>query len=474
MVVNDSCEPPVAVEIHPSPETTLEGAVLAQLEAVFARLRRAQVPYCILRNRDRIPAALLTGSDVDLILPPRVGARRIIALMADLRPVHIVAHRATVEMYFRVGPIFLHVDFLIADRQWRGARYLKNAAILDAAGDEGGMVVASRPHQAFCAWFSSLTRWRVFKPRYAPLIEDVVRESPAAMRGLLHDAFGARLGDELLELAERGQVARCEALAGRCRRAVWRRAFLRRPLATVAGAVNHYFHEARQYLRPSGACVAVIGPDGAGKSAACHALANTPRGGLPWKQVEARHLYQRVLPLLSELRRGRVRRSPAAPATVHDPHGKRPHSAAVSLFTLAWYTVDQWLSRWRWSLRKLSQNTLLLHDRHLLEIVIDPKRFRYGGPRWLPRWALRLLPRPDLVILLDAPAEVLQSRKQEVPFEETARQREAYRSLVASLPQGRIVDASQPAEAVAADVKETLIQFLAERTARRFLPELRR
>ena len=47
---------------------------------------------------------------------------------------------------------------------------MKNADILDAAGDEDGMVVASRLHQAFCAWFSSLTRWRVFKPRYAPFL----------------------------------------------------------------------------------------------------------------------------------------------------------------------------------------------------------------------------------------------------------------------------------------------------------------
>ncbi len=471
--MNDPWESPVAVDTPHEPYTALETAILTQLEKVFTRLRQAGIPYCILRNRDRIPAALLTGSDVDLVLPAHVGAKRVIALMADLQPVHIVAHRATVEMYFRVGPIFLHVDFLIADRQWRGARYLTNAAILESAVDEDGMMVASRPHQAFCAWFSSLTRWRTFKPRYAPLIHEVACETPAALRGLLHDAFGRRLGEELMQLAEHGQVEQSAALAGRIRRTVWWRALLRRPLATLAGALHHYFHEARQYLRPSGACIAVIGPDGAGKSAVCQSLANTPRGGLPWKQVEARHLYRRVLPMLSELRQGRLRRSPAAPATVHDPHGKRPHSAPVSLFTLAWYTVDQWLSRWRWSLYQLSKNTLLLHDRHFLEIAIDPKRFRYGGPHWLLPWVLRVLPKPDRVILLDAPAEVLQSRKQEVPFAETVRQCEAYRALVSQLPYGRIVDGAQSAAAVVEDVKEEIIQFLAERTKRRFYGKVR-
>jgi thymidylate kinase len=107
-----------------------------------------------------------------------------------------------------------------------------------------------------------------------------------------------------------------------------------------------------------------------------------------------------------------------------------------------------------------------------LEIAVDPKRFRYGGPRLLAKWALKLLPRPDLVILLDAPAEVLQSRKQEVPFAETARQREAYRRLVSELPNGRIIDAAGPVEEVLESARQTILGFLAARTSRRFrIPE---
>ena len=75
---------------------------------------------------------------------------------------------------------------------------------------------------------------------------------------------------------------------------------------------------------------------------------------------------------------------------------------------------------------------------------------------------------------LDAPADVLQSRKQEVPFDETARQRSAYRELAAQLPQGRIVDASQGIERVVSDVREEIIRWLAARTRRRFFQQSRR
>jgi hypothetical protein len=188
---------------------------------------------------------------------------------------------------------------------------------------------------------------------------------------------------------------------------------------------------------------------------------------LPFRRVETNHLYQRVLPLLSELRHGRIRHKRES-GPVNDPHGKRPSNGWVSAFRLAYFLLDLWLNRLIFSQRKLAHNSLLLHDRHVMEIVVDPRRFRYGGPAWLARWAARLIPQPDLVILLDAPAEVLQSRKQEVPLAETRRQLEAYRSYVNRLSNGRIVDASQPVEQIVEDVRQAIRHRLASRTTRRF------
>jgi thymidylate kinase len=58
-------------------------------------------------------------------------------------------------------------------------------------------------------------------------------------------------------------------------------------------------------------------------------------------------------------------------------------------------------------------------------------------------------------------------RKQEVSFEEAARQREEYLKLVRNLPRGYIVDASKPLEEVVARVEEIILDYMAERTARR-------
>ena len=114
-----------------------------------------------------------------------------------------------------------------------------------------------------------------------------------------------------------------------------------------------------------------------------------------------------------------------------------------------------------------ARGTLVLHDRHLLDALVDPLRYRYGGPAsllWLIWW---LVPKPDLVILLDAPPEVIRARKQEVPVAETARQCAAYRALVGSMKNGHVIDASQPLEQVTREVNAVILRHLASRLARR-------
>ncbi len=83
------------------------------------------------------------------------------------------------------------------------------------------------------------------------------------------------------------------------------------------------------------------------------------------------------------------------------------------------------------------------------------------------RLAFRCLRAPELVFLLDAPAELLHARKPEMTIEETRRQREAYRELVMRLPQGRIVDATRPLEEVTRSVLKEVLLHLEQRQRRR-------
>jgi hypothetical protein len=75
----------------------------------------------------------------------------------------------------------------------------------------------------------------------------------------------------------------------------------------------------------------------------------------------------------------------------------------------------------------------------------------------------RLIPRPDLWLILDVPEDELLRRKQEVPFEELHRQREAYRRLVSELSNAIILNGSLPPEEVARQAEDAILEYMHER-----------
>jgi thymidylate kinase len=232
-----------------------------------------------------------------------------------------------------------------------------------------------------------------------------------------------------------------------------RRVICARPARFVANKFRGLLGRTQRLLQPEGLSVVFLGPDGAGKSSVIDVIGPKLVEVFPrWK------CFGFAPGLLAFFRRGK--------RSTSDPHGLVPRSVPVSLMRAAYWFAYQTLGFL--TLRvALGRSTLVLFDRHFVDILVDQKRYRYGGPIGLLRLLWRLIPKPDLIILLDAPTEVLHSRKQEVPFEVTASQRNAYLALIRILRNGHIVDASQSPAHVADAVEEVILKYAAERLRRR-------
>ena len=169
--------------------------------------------------------------------------------------------------------------------------------------------------------------------------------------------------------------------------------------------------------------------------------------------VKMRHLKPRMVARL----RGQVE------VTVVDPHGKPPRGAFLSLVKLAVWIYEEWYS----FLFHEKRGTLLICDRYYHDLLVDPRRYRFGAPLWTAKLVGRLMPRPKLWILLNAPAEILRARKQEVTAEETARQCEAYLGFIRKQREHVIVDAAQPLDKVIADVECAIKRVVMENEGNR-------
>jgi thymidylate kinase len=192
--------------------------------------------------------------------------------------------------------------------------------------------------------------------------------------------------------------------------------------------------------------VVILGTDGAGKSSVIDGLL----GKVSQKNRAARmrHLKPRMF----------MSRWSKQATIVVDPHGKPIRSLPVSLAKILLWLIEEWYAR----LFQENTKELLICDRYYHDLLVDPKRYRYGGPLWAARLIGMLMPQPNLWILLDASAEISQMRKQEVSPEESARQRQAYLAFIRTRSKHVIVDASQSLNKVIADVEQAITETILE------------
>lgn len=432
-------------------------------------LESADISYCLLRNRKHIPLGLIQGGDIDLCVSSSTSSRKIFSAIEPLRPVQIICHRDVIITWYMIAPgVYVRVDFVHIDLEWKGAVFFSNDRILKSAIADDGILTASRTHEEFIKWMQNILAGGTFKARYEPSIMNAANDDPVGFQKLLTDTLGMTLGGEYWGLVNRREIAQSVRLVARTRRVVWLRALRKRPGQTIVGLVDRYRQELslRLRIRPAGLMITVLGPDGSGKSSVCEGILDSPKCGMPFSGRHHVHLFKRILPDLGDIAKGHLIPRNDQSTTTEDPHASPPNGPLVSTLRLLYLTFSSWVSEFAWARHQLSKNAIIVGDRHLVDVVVDPLRFRYGGSRRIGHWLSRLAPQPDLFILLNAPPEVLQQRKQEVPFAETARQVVAYRELAESMNNVHVVDASQSVDDVVAEINHIILDFLEVRAHR--------
>ena len=186
--------------------------------------------------------------------------------------------------------------------------------------------------------------------------------------------------------------------------------------------------------------IAFIGCDGCGKSAVINRVAE--RLGAENFAVSCGHWRPKAFARAA---------GAAAVVTVDDPHGRPPRGYFTSCLKLGWLWLNWWVGWWT-GLRQAGSQGVVLFDRFHGDLLVDPCRYRYGGPMWFAAIATRLMPQPALVLFLDAATDVLLARKQEVSRSALEDSRRRYLELGQGNPRFVVIDAGRPLEQVVEDV----------------------
>jgi thymidylate kinase len=194
-----------------------------------------------------------------------------------------------------------------------------------------------------------------------------------------------------------------------------------------------------------GLWVVLLGPDGAGKSSVIDGIGDGVAAG--FTGCEAFHL-----------RPSLFTKTPTARPNCN-PHAHSARGALVTFGKLAYLLAANWLGYLAKVKPRLARGALVVFDRYFSDGLVDPKRYRLPQScAWLVALTERALPKPDLYVVLEASAQVLGLRKQEVASAEVERQCRDYHKLAVSLPNAVVVDAARPLAAVVNEVIEHSIE----------------
>jgi thymidylate kinase len=244
------------------------------------------------------------------------------------------------------------------------------------------------------------------------------------------------------------------AYAKRARRGLGIQSLKRAPFAAMGRCLRHWWVEIARVFHPVGLHLVVLGPDGVGKSTVLRGIRERLDG--LFVDTHEHHWRPSVLPDIGVATKQRA----ATSGPVSEPHAKPPHAWPLALARLAYYWLDYWLGWPTRILRRRAQKHLVLFDRYADDMALDPRRYRFGLPRWLLRLAAATTPRPNNTFVLLADAATLAARKGEVSGEEAEALVARYTVFAKGSRRRIAVDNSRPLPEVLDEIEGVVVRHL--------------
>ncbi len=274
--------------------------------------------------------------------------------------------------------------------------------------------------------------------------------------------FGAELGEKILDYIGNMNIQKmCEL-----RPALW--SYIRNVSKKNSGFVyktRFWMQQVVRYsyriIHPVGISIAFLSPDGGGKSTAIELVRK-----LAWGTFHGSDAIYFRPRLLSNAGSYKITNKTIEDSTNTDPHSKQVNGPLKSLARFFFYNLDFILGTWLKILPTKIKKRMVVFDRYYYDYYADMKRYQYClSPKFAKafEWSI---PKPNITFVLDAPADVLYERKQELTLEELGRQREIYRDFAQNHKAAVLIDATQSPEQVAQQIVHEIILYKAKKVSK--------
>jgi thymidylate kinase len=408
------------------------------LEEVFGAFEERGVRWCLLRGE----SLLQSPDDVDLLIEQR-DREPTRAALEELGFVQLQAWGRGPHLFFiayhRATGTFIRLD-LVTELCFGPFHELESdlgRPCLARRRISGGVAVLDPDDALWTLLLHCLVDKGYFAPHHRARLNDLLARATGmgpARRIVATFAPPGWTTDRVVESLRQGRWETLESLGPQIS-AAW--AMRQRPAAQRRKIVNRLLRAlTRALLVPRrGVAVALIAPDGGGKSTLTVGLERT--FGAP-----VRSIYM----------------------------GLSRASGSEARYRIKAFGTARLFRQWRRYLTgryHQSRGRVVIFDRYVYDALL-PAGGELSPVKSVRRWLLgRLVPSPDLVLLLDAPAEVLYQRSGEHSVAILEKRRRDYLALEGRVPGLRVVEASGSPEDVLREATALIWEIYRKRISRR-------
>ncbi len=195
-----------------------------------------------------------------------------------------------------------------------------------------------------------------------------------------------------------------------------------------------------------GLFIVFFGTDGSGKSTVADKLIKSlSESNVP---VTRFHWRPRVLPPKNKEKIFKY------DVTKPDDMPSRP--LILSLILYLYFYLDFLLGYFKLILPGLRKGEFVIYERYFYDVLVHPVRYRLKPMNWLGKILSKILPSPDLMVILHGDPEVIYGRKKELPIEEIERQQSLFKKLFLHEVHAKFIDVtSMTPDSVVSEILET-------------------
>lgn len=443
------------------------------LQTFLSLLDRNNIRYLILKNDNGLPFENFS-KDVDIVIEPG-QYKKAASLLRSVYKIGGVTHykinkfeRLRCWYGFNIETKFaIHIDLLEGFLHKGFEMFPFEEMYRHSYKNSNGIYVLDDVYSCLLLLLHSTICYHSIKEKYVKQISQEYHRSKSEINNIICRLFPTIASVKLIQLLEKEDYKTIANNGRWFSRQSKKRIFLKRPFFTIYNICDFLWEKIQRIIvnkTKYNIFLSVHAPDGTGKTTFIQSLAEQLGFFFVCNAedlVRIYHFRPMLLPNLGAAGEKMGMMKQDKNFTV--PHRAKPASLLSSFVRMAYYWID-YLIGMPLILRKNSQfDKITIFDRYIYDFLVDPYRTRIKLPYWIRRIFTIMVKQPRILFILNAPADVIYARKQELDKKEIERQLMEFRKLSRLRNCVYMLDATHTPQEIAQEAVKVIIDIFARK-----------